>query len=55
MAVAGKVNPKAEAMNRARDDLRQFMKEGGIPDGEIEKNVSVLEQFIYACINWKLN
>ena len=55
MDVTGVVNPKAEKMNRARNDLRRVMIEGGLSEAEVHKNLSVMERFIDACIDWKLD
>ena len=55
MAIVGQINPQAEAVNRARDDLRRLMLNGGVSKDEIEKNLSVMERFIDACIDWKIN
>ena len=55
MAIVGQINPQAEAVNRARDDLRRLMLNGGVSKDEIKKNLSVMERFIDACIDWKIN
>jgi hypothetical protein len=31
------------------------MIDGGVSEAEIDKNMSVMERFIDACIDWKLN
>lgn len=51
MARVGEVNPKAEILNRARDDLNAFLKNAMGKD--TEKFISILERFIDANIDWK--
>ncbi len=50
MAVLGRVNPDAEELNRARDDLEQALTE--IAGKDARKLTSIIERFIYANIKW---
>jgi hypothetical protein len=46
---------KLDEVNRARADIERMMIGGGVSKDEVAKNLSVLERFIDACIDYKIS